>query len=93
MDLGTSLRKNARDEITVLSIIALSVQEVYKNITWNTVSVKSVQIKWKKIFIKTDNKLINSELSLLVWNIHEILDMKITKLWFPSLKNMTLSFI
>ncbi|NDK10267.1 hypothetical protein GW846_05835 [Candidatus Gracilibacteria bacterium] len=93
MDLGTSLRKNARDEITVLSIIALSVQEVYKNITGNTVSVKSVQIKGKKIFIKTDNKLINSELSLLVGNIHEILDMKITKLGFPSLKNMTLSFI
>ncbi len=93
MDISRSLRKNSRDEITVLSLIAHCVQETYQNTMNNTIIVKSVQIRWKKIIVKTQNQLVNSELLLLSGTIHSSLDTKLKKMWFPSLLDLKFTFV
>lgn len=65
MDIGNALRRTGRDEIVVYATIANTVKEVYnKNIT-----IHSVSMRGKKIYVKTGNALINSELQLLSGDI------------------------
>lgn len=77
MDIGNALRRAGRDDITLRSTIANTVWELYTH----EVSIKSVKIHGKKIIISTGNPLINSELSLLSWDIKKASLQKLSKLW------------
>lgn len=69
MDIGNALRRAWRDDITIRSVIANTVKEMSQEKLWYTVSIDSVQIRGKKVLVKTGNALINSELSLLQGDI------------------------
>lgn len=65
MDIANALRRAGRDDITIRSVIANTVQNIYSETSWKDIIVQSVQIKWKKIIIKTGIPLVNWELTLM----------------------------
>lgn len=69
MDIWNALRRAGRDDITIRSVIANTVQSMYTKKSWKEITIQSVQIKGKKIVIKTWIPLINSELGLMESNI------------------------
>lgn len=45
MDIGNALRRAGRDDITIRSVIANTVKEIYKEKSGLEISVDSVQVK------------------------------------------------
>lgn len=93
MDIGNALRRAGRDDITIRSIIANTTQNIYFEKTWVQISISSIQLRWKKVLIKTGNALINSELQLMQESIKKA---SLEKLWTMSItlsKELTFRFI
>ena len=67
MDLGNALKRAGRDDITIRSVIANTVQEIYPR----SITISSVQIRGKTILVKTGNPLINSELNMMRQKIQD----------------------
>lgn len=65
MDIWNALRRTGREDITLRSIISNTIQELYPN----KITITSVQVRWKKILVKTGNSLANSELQFLSGDI------------------------
>ena len=61
MDIGNAIRRAGREDITIRSVLANTISEIYSH----EVIIESVKIHGSKIMIKTGKPLINSELSLL----------------------------
>lgn len=80
MDIGNALRKAGKEKLTTQSIIANSIQKYYEEKTGRKIVIQSVQIRWKKILIKTGNALISSELQMMQWDIHPIILKKLSQL-------------
>lgn len=89
MDIGNALRRAGREDIALRSTIANTVWEIYHH----PVEIRSVQIKWKKVFIKTGNTLINSELQLMETDIKKASLEKLEKIGIHLKKDMVFRFI
>ena len=53
MDIGNALRRAGRDDITTRSVIANTVKKMYSETSGREIFIDSVQIRGKKVFIKT----------------------------------------
>ncbi len=80
MDIGNALRRAWRDDITTRSVIANTVTSFAKEVLWHDIIIESVQLKWKKVFVKTGNTVLNSELQLLEWDIKKASLKKLSKM-------------
>jgi len=61
MDIKSALKKSGRDEIATKSIIANTIKTLYGK----PIDITSIRLQGKKVLVKTQNSLINSELILL----------------------------
>ncbi len=89
MDIGNSLRRAWRDDITIRSVIANSIYEIYPH----EITIKSVQIHGNKVIVKTGSSLISSELQLLSWTIKEKSLKKLYSMKIELSKNIVFYFI
>lgn len=80
MDIGNALRTSWRDDITIRSVIANTIKELYDK----PVNINSVKTYKNTILIKTHNPLINSELQLMSKQIQE------TCIWKLKIMGITL---
>lgn len=93
MDIGNALRRAGRDDITIQAVIANTVKKVYKETSSHDVSIASVQLKWKKVFVKTWNALINSELQFLEWEIKKASIGKLSSMHIKIWSDIVFRFI
>jgi len=89
MDIGNALRRAGREDIALRSTIANTVAEEYPY----PVDIHSVQIKWKKVFIKTWRALINSELQLMEQDIKKASLEKLNKIGITLRNDVSFRFI
>jgi len=89
MDIGNALRRTGREDIALRSTIANTVAEKYPH----PVNIHSVQIKWKKVFIKTWKALINSELQRMEQDIKKASLEKLNKIGIILKRDIIFRFI
>lgn len=89
MDIGNALRRTGREEITIRSIISNTIHDIY----WPQVHIHSVNIRGNKVMVKTGNALINSELSLLSWDIKKASLQKLGALGISLSHELKIRFI
>jgi len=77
MDLGNALKRAGRDDITIRSVIANTIWEVYKR----KIEIQSVRMSGKTILVKTWNALINSELQMIWTEVESTARKKLSKMW------------
>lgn len=88
MDIGNSLRRLWRDDITIRSIIANTIHEIYNH----ECEVQSVKVHGNTILIKTGSPLINAELQLLDWKIKQSALKKLWWVWIKLSANIKFRF-
>lgn len=88
MDIGNALRRTGKEDITTRSIISKTVQNIY----WKHLDIKSIKIHGDKIIVHTGNALINSELSLLSWDIKKASQEKLKSLGIQISANVKFIF-
>ncbi len=93
MDITSALKRTWREDITLRSIIASTVWEYYTKKIGSVLEIQSVQIRGKKILIKTGNPLLNSQLVLLQWDIEELLQKRFGDMKLSLWKEIDLRFI
>ncbi len=89
MDLGNAIKRAGRDDITIRSVIANTIQELYPR----NVSITSVKISGNTILIKTWNPLINSELQMMKWELENLSREKLNKMWIPLDRGTMIKFL
>lgn len=89
MDLGNALKRVWRDDITIRSVIANTVKQLYTK----KIVIISIKISGKTILIKTWNSLINSELQMIRWEIEQESKNKLSQMWIHIDKNTTIKFL
>ena len=93
MDIGNALRRAWRDDITIRSIIANTIKEISKEKLWHEITIISVQIKGKKVLVKTGNSLANSELVFLQWDIKKASLQKLSLMHIKLKNDIVFRFI
>lgn len=93
MDISSALKRTWREDITLRSIIANAISGYYFEKTQKKIEIESVQIRGKKIIIKTGSSIINTELWYLSGDIHELLEKKCKPLQLPLPKEAELRFV
>jgi len=76
MDLGNAIKRAGRDDITIRSVIANTVTQLYSR----NIAITSVKVSGKTILVKTWNPLINSELQMMKWEIESLSREKLQKM-------------
>lgn len=89
MDLGNALKRVWRDDITIRSVIANTVKQLYTK----KIVITSIKISGKTILIKTWNSLVNSELQMIRWEIEQESKNKLSQMWIHIDKNTTIKFL
>ena len=92
MDITSALKRSWREDITLRSIIANTVIQYYFDKTQKKIDIESIQIRWKKVIIKTGNSLINTELLFMSGDIKTLLENKVSQMHLPLWKNFELRF-
>lgn len=77
MDIWNALRRAGREDITIRSIIAKTIRDIYNR----EVPIKSVKIHGKKVIIKTGKPVINSELNLISQDIQKAALTTLSNIW------------
>jgi len=89
MDLGNALKRAGRDDITIRSVIANTITQLYSR----SVSITSVKLSGKTILVKTWNSLINSELQMMRWEIEAESIKKLSGMWIHLDTNTKMKFL
>lgn len=89
MDLGNALKRAWRDDITIRSVIANTVAQLYPR----KVKITSVKLSGKTILVKTWNSLINSELQMIRWDIEEQCKKKLSHMWIHIDNSTMIKFL
>ena len=89
MDIGDAIRRAGREDITIRSVLANSIHELYPH----DIMIESVKIHGKKIIVKTGKSLINSELSLMSEEIKKVSLQKLNDMWIKIHTDTTIRFI
>ncbi len=89
MDIGNALRRTGREDIALRSIIANTIKDIYPR----NIDIIFVTIKGKKVFVKTENNIINSELSLMRWDIQKESLKRLSEVWITLSPELTFIFL
>ncbi len=89
MDLGNALKRAWRDDITIRSVIANTVTQLYPR----KITITSVKLSGKTILVKTWNSLINSELHMLRSDIEQECKNKLSLMWIHIDKDIVIKFL
>jgi len=89
MDIGNAIRRAGREDITIRSVLANTISEIYSH----EVIIESVKIHGKKILIKTWKPLINSELWLMSEEIKKASLEKLSTMWIKLSADITFRFV
>ncbi len=89
MDLWNALKRAWRDDITIRSVIANTIAQLYSR----KVTITSVQLSGKTILVKTWNSLINSELQMIRWDIEQESKNKLSHMWIFLNKDIVIKFL
>lgn len=89
MDIGNAIRKAGREDITIRSVLANTIQELYTH----EVIIASVKIHGNKIIIKTWKALINSELALMSEEIKKASLQKLNMMWIKLSPDIIFRFV
>lgn len=89
MDLGNALKRAWRDDITIRSVIANTITQLYPR----KFTITSVKLNGKTILVKTWNSLINSELQMMRWEIEQECKNKLSLMWINIDRDITIKFL
>ena len=93
MDISSALKRTWREDITLRSIIANTISSYYFEKAQKKIEIESIQIRGKKILVKTGSSIMNTELIYLSGDILSLLQKKISPLKLPFPKEAELRFI
>ena len=88
MDIGNALRRAGRDDITIRSIIAKTVKDTYEQ----DIDIVSVSITGNTVHVKTGNSIINSELTMMSWDIKTACISKLWNIWIKMSEKLRFRF-
>jgi len=89
MDLGKAIKRAGRDDITIMSVIANTISEIYER----KIEIQSVRLSGKTILVKTGNAMINSELQMIRLEIESSAKNKLIHMWIPLEWKTSIKFI